>query len=184
LQPLLPAVSLANSQIASQSVSEAKPLPEPVLEKIPASYTQSLKREGGVLQSESKRFKILCSTCSVDCSTESYHCQQPILDICQPCYSTGRFPSGVQAGDFVKMGERQIGGDQWTPQETLLLLEAIEMYEDDWAKICAHVGTRTRDECVIAFLRLPIQDEFANVKQDVHAVTKSTRIPFTPGKCI
>ena len=48
----------------------------------------------------------------------------------------------------------------WTEQETLLLLEALEMYKDDWNKVCEHVGSRTQDECILHFLRLPIEDPF------------------------
>ncbi|KAK7485068.1 hypothetical protein BaRGS_00023707, partial [Batillaria attramentaria] len=49
---------------------------------------------------------------------------------------------------------------EWTDQETLLLLEALEMYKDDWNKVCEHVGSRTQDECILHFLRLPIEDSF------------------------
>lgn len=49
---------------------------------------------------------------------------------------------------------------EWTEQETLLLLEALEMYKDDWNKVCEHVGSRTQDECILHFLRLPIEDPF------------------------
>lgn len=48
----------------------------------------------------------------------------------------------------------------WTDQETLLLLEGLEMYKDDWNKVCEHVGTRTQDECILNFLRLPIEDPY------------------------
>ena len=41
----------------------------------------------------------------------------------------------------------------WTDQETLLLLEGLEMYKDDWNKVCEHVGSRTQDECILHFLR-------------------------------
>ncbi|XP_066976959.1 SWI/SNF complex subunit SMARCC2-like isoform X1 [Macrobrachium rosenbergii] len=49
---------------------------------------------------------------------------------------------------------------EWTEQEILLLLEALEMYKDDWNKVCEHVGTRTQDECILQFLRLPIEDPY------------------------
>ncbi len=49
---------------------------------------------------------------------------------------------------------------EWTDQETLLLLEGLEMYKDDWNKVCEHVGTRTQDECILKFLQLPIEDPF------------------------
>ena len=49
---------------------------------------------------------------------------------------------------------------EWTDQETLLLLEGLEMHKDDWNKVCEHVGSRTQDECILHFLRLPIEDGF------------------------
>ena len=49
---------------------------------------------------------------------------------------------------------------EWTDQETLLLLEGLEMFKDDWNKVCEHVGSRTQDECILHFLRLPIEDPF------------------------
>nr|CAH7717470.1 unnamed protein product [Callosobruchus chinensis] len=48
----------------------------------------------------------------------------------------------------------------WTEQETLLLLEGLEMYKDDWNKVCEHVSSRTQDECILHFLRLPIEDPY------------------------
>lgn len=49
---------------------------------------------------------------------------------------------------------------EWTEQETLLLLEGLEMYKDDWNKVCEHIGSRTQDECILHFLRLPIEDPY------------------------
>ncbi|CAD6190004.1 unnamed protein product [Caenorhabditis auriculariae] len=53
-------------------------------------------------------------------------------------------------------------GRDWTDQETVLLLEGLEMFKDDWNKVCDHVGTRTQDECILRFLQLPIQDPYLN----------------------
>lgn len=41
-----------------------------------------------------------------------------------------------------------------------MLLEAMEMYKDDWNKVSEHVGSRTQDECILHFLRLPIEDPY------------------------
>ncbi|CAB3397405.1 unnamed protein product [Caenorhabditis bovis] len=57
-------------------------------------------------------------------------------------------------------------GREWTDQETLLLLEALEMFKDDWNKVSDHVGTRTQNECVMKFLQLPIQDPYLSVDDD------------------
>ncbi|KOB77929.1 Uncharacterized protein OBRU01_01454 [Operophtera brumata] len=53
-------------------------------------------------------------------------------------------------------------GREWTEQETLLLLEALELHRDDWNRVAAHVGTRTHDECILHFLRLPIEEPYLN----------------------
>ncbi|KAG9335311.1 hypothetical protein JZ751_005416, partial [Albula glossodonta] len=38
--------------------------------------------------------------------------------------------------------------------------KALEMYKDDWNKVSEHVGSRTQDECILHFLRLPIEDPY------------------------
>lgn len=43
-------------------------------------------------------------------------------------------------------------GNNWDDQHTLLLLEGIEMFDDDWAKVADHVG-KSRDECILRFLK-------------------------------
>ena len=34
------------------------------------------------------------------------------------------------------------------------------MYKDHWNKVAEHVGSRTQDECILHFLRLPIEDPY------------------------
>ena len=45
-----------------------------------------------------------------------------------------------------------------------LLLEGLELHKDDWNKVCEHVGSRTQDECILHFLRLPIEDPYLDKK--------------------
>ncbi|XP_028025349.1 SWI/SNF complex subunit SMARCC2 isoform X2 [Bombyx mandarina] len=59
--------------------------------------------------------------------------------------------------DQYRGGQR---GREWTDQETLLLLEGLELHRDDWNRVAAHVGTRTQDECILHFLRLPIEEPY------------------------
>lgn len=49
---------------------------------------------------------------------------------------------------------------EWTDTEVLLLLEGLENFDNNWTEISNHVGTRTREECVMKFLQLDIQDQF------------------------
>lgn len=58
------------------------------------------------------------------------------------------------------MGASMMRSHDWTDQELLLLLEGLEMFKDDWNKVCEHVGTRTQDECILKFLQLPIEDPY------------------------
>ena len=34
------------------------------------------------------------------------------------------------------------------------------MHRDNWNKVAQHVGTRTQDECILHFLKLPIEDPY------------------------
>lgn len=42
----------------------------------------------------------------------------------------------------------------------MCLSQALEVYRDDWNKVSEHVGSRTQDECILHFLRLPIEDPY------------------------
>merc|ERR1712223_1524722 len=60
----------------------------------------------------------------------------------------------------LKKSTAAIASRDWSEQETLLLLEGLEMFKDDWNKVREHVGSRTQDECILHFLRLPIEDPY------------------------
>lgn len=68
---------------------------------------------------------------------------------------------------------------EWTDQETLLLLEGLEMYKDDWNKVCEHVGSRTQDECILHFLRLPIEDPYLEDDNTFLGPLSYQPIPFS-----
>ena len=75
-------------------------------------------------------------------------------------YAKGQIRSGM---GFVKAPSTgSTVGRMWTDEETLHLLEAIEMYRDDWNKVADHVGSRTVEECIVHFLRLPIEDPYVD----------------------
>ncbi|TNM88990.1 hypothetical protein fugu_005244 [Takifugu bimaculatus] len=67
----------------------------------------------------------------------------------------------------------------WTEQETLLLLEGLEMYKDDWNKVSEHVGSRTQDECILHFLRLPIEDPYMEDSSSSLGPLAYQPIPFS-----
>ena len=48
----------------------------------------------------------------------------------------------------------------WSDQETLLLLEGLELHKDRWGEIADHVGTKSQVQCILHFLQLPIEDDY------------------------
>jgi len=71
----------------------------------------------------------------------------------------------------------------WSDSETLRLLEALEMHDEDWTEIANYVGTRTREQCVLKFLQLEIEDKYIDGEQAVEskpdlAWLSGGRVPF------
>lgn len=75
---------------------------------------------------------------------------------------------GLKSDMFAKQHEPLPDEKPWTDEEILRLLEGIEMYKDDWKKVAEHVNfslyqgnpVRSLDDCVTAFIRLPIEDPY------------------------
>lgn len=59
----------------------------------------------------------------------------------------------------------------WTDAETLRLLEGLERFDDDWGEIAEHVGTRTREECVLQFLQLDIEEKYLDSEAPISGPT-------------
>ncbi len=46
------------------------------------------------------------------------------------------------------------GRGEWSDQETLLLLEAVEARGEAWPAVAAHVGTKSGLQCAMRFLQV------------------------------
>lgn len=97
-----------------------------------------------------------------DITETRYHNLRSKSNISSKDFEEGHFPSNFKNSDFVKLEKIVANSDfkQWSDQEILLLLEAIEMYDDDWNTICGHVGSRTKEQCISKFIQLPIEDTY------------------------
>lgn len=126
--------------------------------------------------------KVHCHNCGVDCTRVYYHLPEvntpnkAKYDVCPSCYLEGRIPHFQVNTQFVKMENKTYStildrDAPWTDAEILRLLEALERYDDDWAEIAEHVGTRTREECVLQFLQLDIEDKYLETEAPIHAPT-------------
>ncbi|KAI0132346.1 SWIRM domain-containing protein [Xylariales sp. AK1849] len=126
--------------------------------------------------------KINCQNCGVDCTrvyysrAEASSPNKSNYDVCPSCYMDGRFPQNQTNNQFTKRENPTYSAvldrdAPWTDAELLRLLEGLEKYDDDWAGIAEHVGTRTREECVLQFLQLDIEDKYLETEAPVHAPT-------------
>ncbi|KAI8592520.1 SWIRM domain-containing protein [Geranomyces variabilis] len=207
LQPIYPAVPLLKAEslsVANASTGQREAAPgdgggasAPGLQFSKNIYsdaiTSSSPRKHGLEGTDAdnadatappaKKIKHSCATCAVDCPKVRYHSSKsPAMEICANCYIEGRFPSQMYSGDFVKMEEKvakHAAEEEWSEQETLLLLEGIELFDEDWSKVSDHVGTRTRDQCILKFLQLPIEDPYIGIKGTELGPLQFQRIPFS-----
>lgn len=53
------------------------------------------------------------------------------------------------------------------------------MHRDDWNKVAAHVGSRTQDECILQFLKLPIEDPYLEEKPGQLGPLAHQPVPFS-----
>ncbi|RCI10996.1 hypothetical protein L249_5415 [Ophiocordyceps polyrhachis-furcata BCC 54312] len=104
--------------------------------------------------------KTHCHQCGTDCTRVFFHSQQidsiskAKYDICPLCFSEGRLPTNHTSSMYTKIENHSYDGSldrdaPWTDAEILRLLEGLERFDEDWAEIADHVGTRTREECVL-----------------------------------
>ena len=137
-------------------------------------------------QTRSPPKKVVCNTCGVDCSRVYYHYVKPTeqpgqakipnntkYEICPRCLVEGHHSKSLDQKDFVKVEQETDSSagteDDWTDQEVLLLLEALEVGDDDWNAVADQVGTKTREQCVMKFLQLEIEDKY--LESDVPQTT-------------
>ncbi|KAH9319095.1 hypothetical protein KI387_020864 [Taxus chinensis] len=104
-----------------------------------------------------------CSSCSICCTGFFYQSQKETdIILCPDCFSDGKPSIGMATVDFVRTDASKDNGDvdgnNWTDEETLLLLEALEIYNDNWNEIAEHVGTKSKAQCILHFIRLPMED--------------------------
>ncbi|KAI4096333.1 MAG: hypothetical protein LQ344_001159 [Seirophora lacunosa] len=142
---------------------------------------------------------VFCYTCGVDCTRSRYHYARSAssgtgsvvsktkYDLCGDCFRLHRQPEAHQQWDFVKLEDEDYStiSDRekpWTDAELLRLLEALELFDDNWDSIADHVESRTREECVLKFLQLEIEDNY--LESNTHEMPSygpldQGRLPFS-----
>ncbi|OVA14634.1 SANT/Myb domain [Macleaya cordata] len=133
----------------------------------PAHISSSASGSGDLVADlENRIWEVLsenmCSYCSRPLPRVNYQSQKEDIVLCSDCFHEGRFVTGHSSIDFVRADSTKdscnLDGDSWTDQETLLLLEAVEIYNNNWDEIAEHVGTKSKAQCATHFIRLPMED--------------------------
>ncbi|KAF2792760.1 SWIRM-domain-containing protein [Melanomma pulvis-pyrius CBS 109.77] len=122
---------------------------------------------------------IICTHCACDCTRVYYHYNVKAADqtsqgkfapdstknYCPRCVEESHIPPETSFKDYVKIERPGYSKfpppeEKWTDEETLMLLEGLEMYDEDWNKVADHVVTKNREQCVMKFLQLEIDDKY------------------------
>lgn len=127
--------------------------------------------------------KYFCQSCGSDCTRVRYHNAKTAnasgkagaaqkWHLCPNCFMEGRFPQSSQASDYTKLEQDDYTGlpkrdTPWSDSETLLLLEGLELFDESWNEVADHVGSRTREECILKFLQLEIEDKYLEAEAPV-----------------
>ena len=154
---------------------------------------ESLKKDG-------KQY--FCNSCGKDCTRVRYHNTKAAptaapgktgalakYDLCPSCFMEGRYPNSSGPADYTKLENEKYSSiadreSPWSDSELLLLLEGLELYDENWDSVATHVGSRTREECVLKFLQLEIEDKYLEAEdsdgiKDNLAYLGNGRIPFS-----
>jgi SWI/SNF related-matrix-associated actin-dependent regulator of chromatin subfamily C len=172
---------------------------------LPASLDAFLKAETLSLKCSACRSEIYSSAACSNASNSSlyYHHPAKRASLCASCYTNGKYPSDMASGEFVRIDPASFASSstsnmspsepEWTPEETLRLMEAIEKYTDSnvnltannvWDAIAEQVG-RPKESCLLQFLRIPTTDflkEAASSPSSASATLKGSNFlafPFT-----
>ncbi|CDP10951.1 unnamed protein product [Coffea canephora] len=122
-----------------------------------------------------------CNCCSRPTPTVYYQSQKEVdVLLCLDCFHDGKYVAGHSSLDFVKVnsmkGYAGLDGESWTDQETLLLLEGMQLYNENWNEIAEHVGTKSKAQCILHFVRLPLDaTPLGNI--DVPGCANSSNLP-------
>ena len=117
--------------------------------------------------------KVLCNYCGVDCTAVYYRATKTsdvpgaqAKEVCPRCLIDNRISDELKSEHFVKVDRGDYPpaphvADPWSQEELLRLLEGLEMFDDNWNEVANHVATKTREQCVMKFLQLEIDSQYA-----------------------
>ena len=141
---------------------------------------------------KSENIVISCKSCQGECSSTSNSCayyHHPIVkfNLCVACFTNGKYSPELSSNDFVKIDPSSFpasgmnSNSDWTEEELLKLMEAIEKYSDSgvnmaannvWDAIAESVG-KPREACLLQFLKLPTCELLASDSNNSESLLSS-----------
>ncbi|EGR31581.1 swi snf and rsc complex subunit ssr2, putative [Ichthyophthirius multifiliis] len=125
----------------------------------------------------SKNYRPICDFCGIICGFVWFQQKQiqenyPGMILCVKCYTDNNYPNILSDKDFDKhdiinklQQQQQMQNSElkqtskpWTNEETYKLLELIDQHQDNWDTIMQSISNRSREEIILHFLKLPIQN--------------------------
>lgn len=154
-------------------------------QSLPSSLDAFLKAESPIL---------MCKNCQTDCTSSYYHHPSAKINLCTTCYIEGKYSSDQSSTEFVKIdptsftnqSSTQLLGSDWTEEEILKLLEAIEKYSvsgvnlaanNVWDAIAESVG-KSREACLFQFLKIPTSEFLSSTSSASSAVNPTSFLEF------
>ncbi|KMV66088.1 RSC chromatin remodeling complex subunit RSC8 [Encephalitozoon cuniculi EcunIII-L] len=92
------------------------------------------------------------SSCS--CGGRASFFTRSLVLRCAECIDNGVYPQESLKSDFFPATESLLR-NMWSRKEEFLLLEGINRFGDEWDSVSRHVQTKTKEQCIFHFLRLP-----------------------------
>lgn len=118
-----------------------------------------------------------CSNCGANDQSKWFENRKKAgFVLCETCFSVG---DGYLKDDF-SLAESAEGSEKthfaWTKEEVLRLLEALAKHGENWDRVALHVGTKSKAECIMHFMKLPFGDQFISGSSclDLLASSRST----------
>ncbi|AFN82965.1 RSC chromatin remodeling complex subunit RSC8 [Encephalitozoon romaleae SJ-2008] len=90
-----------------------------------------------------------------DCGGKANFFTRSLVFRCTACLDNGNYPQEVLRSDFLPITGSLIR-NMWSRKEEFLLLEGIRKFGDEWDSVSRYVQTKTKEQCVFHFLRIPI----------------------------
>ncbi len=100
-----------------------------------------------------EKVTFVCNISGKNCTNVRYHCTKiPDYDLSpesfEECKKENKFAPGMTETDFVRIDhcatDKASDPDHWTREETLLLLEGLEVFGENWAEVAEHVSTKSQ----------------------------------------